>query len=148
LIRSRSVDLVQGSDHRWRELLDSADVMSEGAVRREPEGLTYYGSTSVLLPFSSKGGRIPDRDAERVARVLGSDPHVRLRAVRIACREACLRARASLGKVSAEAFVRTERRGIRLDIEVQAIVLEESRGRRPKAGGLARGLQGVGTGRR
>ena len=126
LLRFRSLELWQGLDYRWRELLETADVMSEGAVRHEPDGLVYYGSTSLLLPFVSQGGQIPDLEADRLAGALSRDPHARVRAVRIACREAEQRSPGPLARVTAEVFVRSERRGLKLDIEVEARVLEQS----------------------
>jgi hypothetical protein len=144
-VRFRSVDLCQTLDYRWRELLEKADVMSEGAVRREPEGLVYYGSTSLLLPFESNGGEIPDREAGHLAGVLCGDPHVRLRALRIACREAELRSHGPLGRVVAEVFVRRDRRGLKLDIEVEARVLEQNAS---LAAGNAKPPKRPGTGRR
>jgi hypothetical protein len=120
------LELWQGVDYRWRELLEAADVMSEGAVRHESDGLVYYGSTSLLLPFVSHGGQVPDLEADRLVGVLSLDPHVRLRAMRIACREAEQRSPGPLARVTAEVFVRRERRGLKLDIEVEARVLEQS----------------------
>jgi hypothetical protein len=49
LVERRTLELYRSSDYRWRELFECADVMSEGATRTEPDGATYYGSTSVLL---------------------------------------------------------------------------------------------------
>jgi hypothetical protein len=107
-----------------RELFESADVMSEGATRAEPDGATYYGSTSVLLPFVSRGGQVPNDRARDVARLVASDPHARLRAIRIACLEAQIRSGAPIGRVRAELFVRTDARGIRVDVEVEARVFD------------------------
>ena len=45
----------------------AADVMSEGATRSEPDGATYYGSTSVLLPFLPTAASAPKARA-RVSR--------------------------------------------------------------------------------
>lgn len=120
------MELWQSSDYRWRELFEAADVMSEGAPRKEPDGLHYYGSTSVLLPTESRGGSVPDELAERLARFVSHDPHARVRAVRIACLEAQLRSGGKLGRVYAELFVREDNRGVRIDVEVDAPVLEVS----------------------
>lgn len=122
LVSRRTVDLLQSTDYRWRELFESADVMSEGATRSEPEGAVYYGSTSVLLPRISKGGSIPDEEVDVLSRLLRGDPHARLRAVRIACLEAQLRAGDRLGPVRAELTVRRDPRGIRVDVDVEAPV--------------------------
>ena len=105
LVEKRTVQMWRSSDYRWRELFESADVMSEGAARAEADGPTYYGTTSVLLPSASRGGHVPDADAAHVLRIIAGDPHARLRAVRIACLEAQLRAGAPIGRVRAELFV-------------------------------------------
>jgi hypothetical protein len=120
LLGRRNLELWQSADYRWRELFESADVMSEGALREESEGPVYYGSTSVLLLVESQGGRVPDAAIDDIARALSADPHARLRAVRIACLEAQVRCAAPLGRVRAELFVRPSRRGIRVDVEVEA----------------------------
>jgi hypothetical protein len=126
LLERRTVTLLRSSDYRWRELFERADVMSEGACRDEPDGTTYYGSTSVLLPFASKGGAVPDELGAEVAALIASDPHARVRAVRIACLEAQVRSRGPLGRVRAELFVRSTTRGIKVDVEVEAAVFPEA----------------------
>lgn len=134
LVRKKSIELLQSVDYRWRELFEAADVMSEGATRKEPDGLVYYGSTSVLLPRASRGGLVPDAELDDVRRALAADPHARVRAVRIACLEAQLRSEGPLGRVRAELTVRADPRGIRIDIDVEARVYEESAGRLGLAG--------------
>jgi hypothetical protein len=113
----------RSADYRWRELFEAADVMSEGAVRQELEGPTYYGTTSLLLPFTSRGGLVPDELALDVTRLVSRDPHARVRAVRIARREAQVRSVHPIGRIRAELVVRHDSRGIRLDVEVEARVL-------------------------
>jgi hypothetical protein len=120
------MELWQTADYRWRELFESADVMSEGETRDEPTGPVYYGSTSVLLPLRSRGGSVPDAELEKIERIVAGDPHARLRAVRIACLEAQLRSGGPIGRVRAELFVRRDRRGVRLDIEVEARVFVQA----------------------
>jgi hypothetical protein len=126
LVRRKSVSLLSSSDYRWRELFEAADVMSEGATRDEPDGPVYYGSTSVLLPRVSRGGLVPDAELEFLRHAVALDPHARVRAVRIACLEAQLRAPGALGRVRAEFVVRDDPRGIRIDVDVEARVYEES----------------------
>jgi hypothetical protein len=123
---SRKLELWQSADYRLRELFEAADVMSEGRTRSEPDGATYYGSTSVLLPFVSQGGFVPSDRANDIARLIASDPHARLRAIRIACLEAQVRSGAPIGRVRAELFVRRDARGIRVDVEVEARVFKSS----------------------
>jgi hypothetical protein len=131
LLRRRLVELWQAADYRWRELFESADVMSEGATRDEANGPVYYGSTSVLLQLSRRGLALDEDELEQIKRVIAADPHARLRAVRIACLEAQLRAGGPIGRVRAELFVRRDARGVRLDIEVEARVFEERASRTP-----------------
>ena len=123
LILRRDIELWQGSDYRWRELFEAADVMSEGAVRNERDGPVYYGTTSVLLPYRSQGGLVPDELAMHVTRIVTRDLHARVRAIRIACREAQVRSKHPIDRVSAEFIVRPDPRGIRVDIEVEARVV-------------------------
>ncbi len=125
LLSSRKVELWQSSDYRWRELFEGADVMSEGATRDEPDGTMYYGSTSILLPFSSRGGLVPDDQSEQVARLLTRDPHARLRATRVARLEAQVRSAAPIGRVRAELSVGVVAHGIQVSVEVEARVHRE-----------------------
>jgi hypothetical protein len=125
------VELVAASDGRLRELFDGADVVSEGGAREEGGDLVYYGSTSVLL---APPGEPTAEPLEELARVAALDPHVRVRAVRIARREASARAGGPLGTLHAELSFRetwTEAVGgsgaraaiVALTIDVSAIVL-------------------------
>src|SRR5690606_30079162 len=126
LVERRQVDLFRSSDYRWRELFESADVISEGATRVETEGSIYYGSTSIVLLARSRGGSVDDDQLEEVTRLVGSDPHAHIRAVRIACLEAQLRAGGPIGRVRAELFVRKDPDGVRVDVEVDARDIEEA----------------------
>lgn len=127
IVKRRQLELWQSSDYRWRELFESADVISEGATRQESEGAFYYGSTSILLPLFSMGGAVPDEELGDVTRALMTDPHARVRAVRIACLEAQVRSGAPIGRVRAEVFVRSDARGVRVDVEVEARVYHDAR---------------------
>ncbi len=118
LIQRRVVELWQSNDYRWRELFAAADVMSEGATRKDPDGAVYYGSTSIVLTFESCDAA----DADKVIRALSKDPHVRLRAVRIACLEAQLRAAGAIGRVHSEFRVRSHEVGACIDVDVHANV--------------------------
>jgi hypothetical protein len=125
LLDRRTVELWRSNDYRLRELFECADVMSEGATRNEPDGATYYGSTSVLLPFASRGGAVPDELGREIAALVGADPHARIRAVRIACLEAQVRSNARIGRVRAELSVRHDARGVRVDVDVEARVFTD-----------------------
>lgn len=120
LVKRRRVELCTAFDGRWREILEAADIMSEGAARPEGASLVYYGTTSVLLARKSAGGLIPDLDVASLARVLAKDPHVRLRALRIAHREAKVRAGAPIQTILAEIQISEASRGVIIAIEVTA----------------------------
>ncbi|WP_437627584.1 hypothetical protein [Sorangium sp. So ce1151] len=97
LFQRRRVELVTCSTGRLHALFDHADVLSEGSTRSEEGGLVYYGSTSlhVALP--------PDAPRDQALdRALALDPHLRLRALRVAQREATARAGGPLGPMHAE----------------------------------------------
>jgi hypothetical protein len=72
-----------------------------------------------------------DAEYDRVAHALCRDPHARTRAIRIAYLEAQLRAGAPIGRLTAEIVVRPDPRGLRIDVEVEARVLERKTNRLP-----------------
>jgi hypothetical protein len=123
LLTVRRAVLAKTHVRGWGELFEKADVVSEGSVKTEPEGRTWYGTTSVIL--------LLDEEREAHAKVAAQDLHVRLRAVRAACREASLRAPAPLGGVSCEIHVTEDARGVRIDVEVQAPLIEGATGAKP-----------------
>jgi hypothetical protein len=100
-------------DPRWRELFESADIVSEGSARDEASGRVWYGSTSLILAT-------PGQDPMFLAAVAARDVHVRLRALRMAHREACLRAPARLGRLTSEIHVSADGANVRIDVDVQA----------------------------
>lgn len=122
LLAERTARLWQCSDHTAARLLSGADVMSEGAARLERGGWVYYGTTSVLLPTTSHGGSIPDERLDDVARWSQCDPHLRLRVLRLARREAAQRAGADLLRLDAELAFSKTKQGLRIDVEVEAAV--------------------------
>jgi hypothetical protein len=75
----------------------------------------------------SQGGQIEDEHLVEVTQIISCDPHARTRAVRIACLEAQVRADGPIGRVRAELFVRADRRGVRIDVEVESAVLRQLR---------------------
>src|SRR6185369_2413583 len=56
LVQRRSVELCTAHDGRFRDILATADVMSEGRVSLEDGILVYHGTTSVILLRRSHGG--------------------------------------------------------------------------------------------
>ncbi|MDX2051294.1 MAG: hypothetical protein SFV15_02820 [Polyangiaceae bacterium] len=123
IIQRRVVELWQSSDYRWRQLFEKSDVMSEGATRADADGAVYYGTTSIVLTVAPKERTKKDE----LLRALSHDPHVRLRAIRIACLEAQLRAAADIGRVHSEFKVRAHARGACIDVEVHAKVFADAK---------------------
>ena len=117
LIIARRLVVARANDARWRDLFDSADIMSEGSVRDEAGGPVWYGSSSFILPL-----RASDSVETRafIAEVAAHDVHVRVRALRAARREATLRAPGGLGSSVCEMRVSTDSRGVRIDVDIQA----------------------------
>jgi hypothetical protein len=124
LVCARPATLVRAPDPPWRELFDRADVVSEGCLREEASGRVWYGSTSLILPVDPSALDPAGLGLPSLAAVAARDVHVRLRAVRTAHREACLRAPGRLGRFACEMRVSPDRRGVRIDVDVQAPLIE------------------------
>jgi hypothetical protein len=112
---------VRATEGRWRALFDAADSVSEGSIRHEAGGDVWYGSTSLILPLS---GDATPAEREFVAAVAARDLHVRVRALRLARREAASRAPGALGRTTCEIRVECVSRGVRIDVDVQAPLIE------------------------
>ncbi len=124
LLSRRTLDLVSGSDVRWKALFEAADVMSEGAPRGDDPGRRYYGSTDVLLLLQPER---PGDDMASLARAIAADPHVRVRALRLARLEAAQRASGPLDRMQAEVTIIPRAGGIAVHVEVEAPVLPDRR---------------------
>jgi hypothetical protein len=124
LYRARTVKLVSGCDARWQALFDGADVVSEGAARGEDPHREYFGCTDIILLIPPER---PGDDADTIADLVARDPHVRLRALRIARREAAQRAMGPLDRMWSEISVKPSGRGVSVHVEVQAPVLPDRR---------------------
>jgi hypothetical protein len=135
LVAARRILVVRRSHAQWRDWFDQADIVSEGSARQEADGRVWYGSTSLILPSSGLATRISsgqggvqvvEKDAVALmARFAERDVHLRIRALRIARREAALRAPSGLGRVVCEIRVLCEDRGVRIDVDVQAPLIDE-----------------------
>lgn len=132
LVQRRHVELVAAQPGRWGAIIEAADVVSEGRTEDEGDARVYYGSTSVLLLQSSAGGSLPDLDVGVLTEILRRDPHVRLRVLRIAHREAQARAGGQLATLHADIDVGAGARGVSLLVDVVARL---SRGHLRASGG-------------
>lgn len=117
LVLAQQTTLLSTPEPAWRALFERADTVSEGGARQEATGRIWYGSTSLILA-------VPGSDPALVAALAARDVHVRLRAVRTAHREASLRAPGRLGRFTCEIEVTAEARGVRIDVDVQAPLIE------------------------
>ncbi|HMJ54751.1 MAG TPA: hypothetical protein VK540_21865 [Polyangiaceae bacterium] len=133
LFHSRTFCLVASSDARWGELFDGADVMSEGAPRGEGNDRSYFGSSNIILLIHPEE---PSQTVQTLAVAVARDPHVRLRAMRVARREAAQRANGPLDRVRAEITVAPCATGVAVHVDVEALVLPERRAR-PRGAALA-----------
>ncbi|MBX3217014.1 MAG: hypothetical protein KF850_33585 [Labilithrix sp.] len=118
----RRGDMVRTVEGRWRELFESADMMSEGAAREERGGgRAWYGTTSLILELPVETS-LEDR-AELLA-IAKKDVHAHVHALRSAHREAQSRAPAQLGRVACELHFSDDPKGLRIDVDVQAPLIE------------------------
>jgi hypothetical protein len=137
-VLARAAILLRAPDARWRELFERADIVSEGGVRVETAGRIWYGSTSLILHLGAGDlagetwghgpcvapGDVLAHDPSFLATLVRRNAHVRLRAVRTAHREACSRAPCALGRFTCEIRVKPDARGVRIDVDVQAPLIE------------------------
>lgn len=124
LFQSRTLRLVASSDARWGEVFDRADVMSEGAPRGEGSERLYFGSSNIILLIAPEG---PDQTVQSLVGAVARDPHVRLRAMRVARREAAQRANGPLDRVRTEISVSPCQTGVAVHVDVEAQVLPDRR---------------------
>jgi hypothetical protein len=113
---------VRTTEGRWRDLFASADAISEGAVKDERDGArVWYGTTSLILVLPVETSL---EDRAYLRSVAEKDVHVHVHALRCAHREAQSRAPGMLGRVACELAFRDDPRGLRIDVDVQAPLIE------------------------
>jgi hypothetical protein len=129
LVQAKTLSLLGVFDGRARELLASADAISEGQARDEARdgtgelGRVWYGSTSILLHLDNLS--TDQRQTTRAA--LEHDLHFRARVLRFVAREASLRAPCTLGVLTCEVRFANDPGGLRIDVDVQAPLIEGRR---------------------
>jgi hypothetical protein len=121
---ARTVQLVSGCDARWQALFETADIVSEGAPRGDDPHREYFGSTDILLLVQPER---PGDDIQTIANLVARDPHVRVRALRMARREAAQRAMGPMDRMWSEISVSASDRGVSVHVEVQAPVFPDRR---------------------
>jgi hypothetical protein len=98
----------------WSSALEQADVISEGGTVREPDGEVYYGTTSVHCLVEG----VALDEAQQLSALVMSDPHARLRLLRLAHREATVRSGGALGVLQVEMRGDVERDGDRCRVTI------------------------------
>ncbi len=100
VVTRRTLELVAVREGWWSSALEDADIVSEGDVVMEEGVRVYYGSTSLRTVIDETA-----QDAAALSRVVIADPHARLRLLRLAYREAVVRAGAPIDVMHAEMAV-------------------------------------------
>lgn len=116
--------MVRTTEGRWRELFASADQISEGALKEEREGRVWYGSTSLILELPVETSL---EDRAQLLAIAQKDVHAHVHALRAAHREAQSRAPGQLGRINCELNFSDDPKGLRIDVDVQAPLIERRR---------------------
>ncbi len=117
----RAGPFVRTTEGRWRDLFAHADAMSEGAVKDEAGALVYYGTTSLILGLPVE---TPVDERAFLRDLAAKDVHAHVHAVRCAHREAQSRVPGMLGRAACELRFSEDPRGLRIDVDVQAPLIE------------------------
>jgi hypothetical protein len=132
VVTKKTLELVAVRSGWWSAMIERADVVSEGAVEEASgagEGAAYYGTTSLRCPVEEEMvGSLPAAEhPEQLARVIVGDAQARLRILRLAHREAVVRASAPLDVMQAEIDARVIREGegwiLSIEVDVSAPVV-------------------------
>jgi hypothetical protein len=113
--------MVRCSDYLWSELFKVADVVSEGAIRIETAGPIYYGSTHIRLPNALLAARGHRRDVAALENLMHLDPHLRVRALRVARLEAQIRSGSDFESVRSELTFANVNDELRISVDIEAV---------------------------
>lgn len=97
VVTRHTLELCAVREGWWSSVLEEADIVSEGDVVIEEGARVYYGTTSLRAAISDIS-----HDPATLARIVITDPHARLRLLRLAHREAVVRAGAPIDVMHAE----------------------------------------------
>lgn len=123
----RSGPFIRTTEGRWRDLFVDADAMSEGGVKDERGERVWYGTTSLILGLPVE---TPVEERAFLLALAKKDVHVHVHALRCAHREAQSRAPGMLGRTVCEVTFSEDPRGLRIDVDVQAPLIERRRVKR------------------
>ncbi len=118
----RRGDRIRTVEGRWRELFQRADTISEGGTKDEASGeRVWYGTTSLILGLPVETSL---EDRAELLTVAKNDVHTHVLALRSAHREAQGRAPGLLGRAACELRFSVDPQGLRIDVDVQAPLIE------------------------
>jgi hypothetical protein len=123
----RSGPFIRTTEGRWRDLFAVADAMSEGGIKEERGERVWYGTTSLILGLPVE---TPVEERAFLLALARKDVHVHVHALRCAHREAQSRAPGMLGRTVCEVTFSEDPRGLRIDVDVQAPLIERRRVKR------------------
>ena len=123
----RSGPFIRTTEGRWRDLFVEADAMSEGGVKDERGERVWYGTTSLILGLPVE---TPVEERAFLLALARKDVHGHVHALRCAHREAQSRAPGMLGRTVCEVTFSEDPRGLRIDVDVQAPLIERRRVKR------------------
>lgn len=115
-IEERAVRYFRAFAPDVRRRIEEADAVSEGAIRDEREGPTWFGTTSLMVGL----GGVPLELHPTFHVLLTRDLHARARIVRLAHREASFRAPGPLGRLQCDVRFQATSGAVRIDVDVQA----------------------------
>jgi hypothetical protein len=119
-VARRMIALLSSSDAWWEDWFERADIMSEGLSTVEEGQGIYRGTTSVILTEGADGQGMQSKQVAELVRIATRDPHLRLRLVRLARREAASRSSQPLGCTFVEIKLTMDAKGLRADLDVVA----------------------------
>jgi hypothetical protein len=119
---SRNATFVRSEDAHWRDAFGQANILSEGKT----EAGSYQGTTSIVLQIACAANDLSSTDPRTFLTVQLAEHcmHVRLRALRIARREAQHRAGRSLHPSRCDMQFLRVPGGVKIEVSVEAKVVE------------------------
>ncbi len=115
-VQTREVSYFRAFAPDVRRRIEEASTLSEGAIREESEGPVWFGTTSLIVGL----GGVPLELHPAFHGLLTHDLHARARIVRLAHREASLRAPGTLGRLQCDIRFEKTSDAVRIDVDVQA----------------------------
>ena len=105
-------------------MMAQVEVLSEGQASQAEFGATYNGSTMLTIDLENMAGMFREpcdvRSAQKLARMLGDDPGLRMRVRHLAAQEAERVAGRSIVEIRTDLEVRAQGTKVFVDVDVEA----------------------------